>query len=88
MLRPSFADVTSLGRKSSTNTRTRARWVAFGLFLALLAFGLVACGTAFAANASPTAPPQPLKPASLGADPVSLAGFLFTPIFQGLFLLL
>ena len=110
-----FADVTSLGRKPSANTRARARWAAFGLFLALLAFGLVACGTAFAANASPTsqsvaaasatadtataasvaspspsptALPQPLRPASPGADPVSLVGFLFTPIFQGLFLLL
>ena len=37
---------------------------------------------------SPTAPPQPLAPANPGADPVSLLGFLFTPIFQGLFLLL
>jgi YidC/Oxa1 family membrane protein insertase len=115
VLRPSFADVTSLGRKPSTNTRARARWAAFGLFLALLAFGLVACGPAFAADASPTAPviaaasasadtataasvaspspsptiePQPLKPASPGADPVSLVSSLFTPIFQGLFVLL
>jgi YidC/Oxa1 family membrane protein insertase len=37
---------------------------------------------------SPTPPPQPLGPASAGADPLSLVGFLFTPIFQGLFLLL
>jgi YidC/Oxa1 family membrane protein insertase len=37
---------------------------------------------------SPTAPPAPLAPANPGADPVSLLGFLFTPIFQGLFLLL
>ena len=107
--------MTSLGRKPSTTTRTRARWAAFGLFLALLAFGLVACGTAFAANASPTAPviaaasasagsataasatspspshatePQPLKPTSPGADQASLVGFLFTPIFQGPFVLL
>jgi YidC/Oxa1 family membrane protein insertase len=109
-----FADMTSLGPEPST-TWIRTRWAAFGLFLALLAFGLVACGTAVAANASPAAPliaaasasadpatadsatspspnhttePQPLKPASPGADPVSLAGFLFTPIFQGLFVLL
>jgi YidC/Oxa1 family membrane protein insertase len=37
---------------------------------------------------SPTNPPAPLAPANPGADPVSLLGFLFTPIFQGLFLLL
>jgi YidC/Oxa1 family membrane protein insertase len=37
---------------------------------------------------SPTPAPQPLKPANAGADPLSLLGFLFTPIFQGLFLLL
>ena len=37
---------------------------------------------------SPTAPPEPLAPANPGADPLSLMGFLFTPIFQGLFLLL
>ena len=107
--------MTTLGRKSSTTIRTRARWAALGLFLALLVFGLVAGGTAFAANPSPAAPviaaasasadpltaasatspspsptalPQPLRPASPGADPVSLVGFLFTPIFQGLFLLL
>jgi YidC/Oxa1 family membrane protein insertase len=35
-----------------------------------------------------TAEPQPLAPASAGADPVAFLGFLFTPIFQGLFLLL
>ncbi len=37
---------------------------------------------------SPTAEPAPIRPATPGADPVSLIGFLFTPIFQGLFLLL
>jgi YidC/Oxa1 family membrane protein insertase len=39
-------------------------------------------------SAKPTAAPQPLVPANPGADPASLLGFLFTPIFQGLFLLL
>ena len=39
-------------------------------------------------SAKPTTAPQPLAPANPGADPVSLLGFLFTPIFQGLFLLL
>ena len=110
-----FANVTSLGRNPSTNARARTRWVAFGLFLALAAFAVVACGTAFAADPSPaahigaassaqatpatvasltsplpspTAPPGALAPANAGADPIALLGFLFTPIFQGLFLLL
>jgi YidC/Oxa1 family membrane protein insertase len=112
-----FVNVNSLGRKPSTITRAHLRWAAFGLFLALAAFAVVACGTAFAADptpgaqvaavasasaqptaatvisatspsTSPTAPPQPLAPANAGADPLSLLGFLFTPIFQGLFLLL
>jgi YidC/Oxa1 family membrane protein insertase len=39
-------------------------------------------------QASPTTAPAPLEPTVAGADPASLIGFLFTPIFQGLFLLL
>jgi YidC/Oxa1 family membrane protein insertase len=109
-----FADVNSRGRKPIS--RTRARWAAFGLFIALLTLAVVACGTARAAAPSPTAPaiaaaasatadagsavsesspspsaspsPAPLEPASPGADPTSLFGWAFTPIFQGLFLLL
>jgi YidC/Oxa1 family membrane protein insertase len=57
--------------------------------------GAVASATAHAtaaasgsAVASPTAPPQALKPASPGADPLSLFAWLFTPVFQALFLLL
>ena len=119
------ADMIQPGQKPSIKVRARARWAAFGLFLALAAFAAVACGTALAADPgptaqvgaaaqvraadavstpnaasilnadaavspspSPTAPPQPLRPANAGADPLSLLGFLFTPIFQGLFLLL
>ncbi len=48
-----------------------------------------------AANPSPTASPTatptqpvPLEPAKAGADPLSLLAWLFTPIFQSLFLLL
>jgi YidC/Oxa1 family membrane protein insertase len=37
---------------------------------------------------TPTPEPQPLRPAQAGADPGSLLAWLFTPIFQGLFLLL
>jgi len=113
-----FARVMPLGRKPSGLTRARTRWVGFGLFVALIALAVVACGTANAANPtagpqvsaaasastpaatsasgspatspspSPTPQPEPLKPATPGADPVSFLGWLFTPIFQGLFLLL
>ena len=109
-----FADMNALGRKPVA--RTRARWAALGLFLALLTLAVVACGTARAADPTPAAPaiaaaasatadagnavtatspspsptaePQPIRPASPGADPTSLFGWAFTPIFQGLFLLL
>ena len=39
-------------------------------------------------SASPTPPPAALEIASPGADPTALLGWLFTPIFQGLFVLL
>jgi YidC/Oxa1 family membrane protein insertase len=103
----------TLGHKPSTKSKARLRWAAFGLFLALVAFAVVACATtpaaqspasspaASAATASAgvstspavspspkaTAEPQALTPAS-PTDPAALFGFLFTPIFQGLFLLL
>lgn len=37
---------------------------------------------------SPTPEPKPLEMAQAGADPLSLLAFLFTPLFQGLFILL
>ena len=100
-----FADVTPPGRTPATKARARIRWAAIGLFIALVALAVVACGTALAADPTPaaqaagavasatpsathSAPPAALAPASAGADPLSLVGFLFTPIFQGLFLLL
>jgi len=43
---------------------------------------------AASASAAPTPTPTPLVPASPGADPISLAAWLFTPIFQALFILL
>jgi YidC/Oxa1 family membrane protein insertase len=93
---------------------SRARWIALGLFVALMALAVVACGSTGTANPSsgplagvaasaasspeaggspatspsPTPEPQPLAPTSAGADPVSLVSFLFTPIFQALFILL
>ncbi len=107
------ADMNTLGHNHPVTSKARLRWAAFGLFLALVAFAVVACGTTPAAqstatspagavasasvgvssspavspSASATAEPQPLTPAS-PSDPAALFGFLFTPIFQGLFLLL
>ena len=105
----------STGQKLSPKSRSHIRWAALGLFVALMAFAVLACGTAYAADPSTTAPaiaavsatpdagnavsatspspshtpePQPLRQATPGADPTSLFGWAFTPIFQGLFLLL
>jgi YidC/Oxa1 family membrane protein insertase len=103
----------TLGHKPSTTSKARLRWAAIGLFLALVAFAVVACATTPAAQSTASSPagavasasagvstspavspspkataePQPLTPAS-PSDPAALFGFLFTPIFQGLFLLL
>ena len=84
---------------------SRARWLALGLFMALMAMAVVACGTAYAADpsaaasaaaASPAASASahatavilPLEPAKAGASPIDLLAWAFTPIFQGLFLIL
>lgn len=107
------ANMNTLGHKPSTTSKGRLRWAAIGLFLALVAFAVVACATTPAAQSTASSPagavasasagvstspavspspkataePQPLTPAS-PSDPAALFGFLFTPIFQGLFLLL
>jgi YidC/Oxa1 family membrane protein insertase len=105
--------VDAVGHTPSPRNRSRARWAAIGLFLALLAMAVVACGTNVAASPtasaqavasgasgaaaatpavspshSPTASPAPLEPAKPGADPLSLLAWMFTPLFQGLFILL
>ena len=51
---------------------------------------VIACvpGVPGAPGASPTPPPPPLTPAQPGADPVSLLAWLFTPIFQTMFIVL
>jgi YidC/Oxa1 family membrane protein insertase len=51
---------------------------------------VVACipGAPGAPGSSPTPPPPPLTPAQPGADPVSLLSWLFTPIFQAMFVVL
>ena len=51
---------------------------------------VVACvpGVPGGPGASPTPPAPPLTPAPPGADPVSLLAWLFTPIFQAMFIVM
>ena len=59
----------------------------FITLLALVALIAVACGGGAGATASVSPTPHPdLKPASPGADPLSLIAWIFTPIFQVLFI--
>jgi YidC/Oxa1 family membrane protein insertase len=79
-------------------TRSRLRRIPFGplLLLALVALVLVACeglvpGGSPGASSAPTPTPtphMPLVPAEPGTDPVSTISWLFTPIFQLMFIIL
>jgi YidC/Oxa1 family membrane protein insertase len=76
--------------------RPRASRVGFLLLVVLVALVLAACagapagspGASGAVSPTPTPVPTPLHPAPLGADPFSLLAFLFTPIFQVVFIIL
>src|SRR5688572_6880860 len=62
-------------------------------YLALIVFvalAVTACvpGGAPVGSGGVTPEPTALVPAQPGADPISLLAWLFTPIFQGLFILL
>src|SRR2546423_11278316 len=65
-----------------------------GLVLLIVLAGLVVAGCATGTTGSPGASgaphpsPTPLVPASPGADPISLLAFVFTPVFQLLFIVL
>src|SRR5438132_1031896 len=65
-----------------------------GLLLLIVLVGLVVAGCATGTTGSPGASgaphpsPTPLTPASPGADPISLLAFVFTPVFQVLFIAL
>jgi len=66
-------------------------WIGPALLIALVVVALAACAPAAGspgASATHTASPTPLVPAQPGADPVSLLAWLFTPVFQALFILL
>ena len=62
------------------------------LFLVGIALVVAACvpGTNIATgpDGSPIASQAPLQPASPGANPIDLLSWLFTPIFQALFIVL
>jgi YidC/Oxa1 family membrane protein insertase len=67
------------------------RWLPLVALVALIALVAAACGAPGDPNASgaPASPVHtPLIPAQPGADPISLLAWLFTPVFQGLFILL
>jgi YidC/Oxa1 family membrane protein insertase len=76
-------------------THRRIRWdrIGFIVLLALVVLAVAACAAPAAPGASGAPVPSatahpPLTPASPGADPISLLAWLFTPIFQGMFLVL
>jgi membrane protein insertase Oxa1/YidC/SpoIIIJ len=63
------------------------------LFVLLIALVVSACGQALPPGAthSPTptpTPQQPLAPATPGANPIDTIAWLFTPVFQTLFIIL
>lgn len=75
-----------------TRVRPDRRWIALAVLLVLAVIVLGACVPAPSPTPSgshaPTPVPTPLVPAQPGADPVSLLAWLFTPVFQALFILL
>ena len=75
----------------------RPSWLVPVLLLAVIALAVAGCvgapGPTLAPGATPTPTPHPteippLEPAQLKPDPVSVLAWLYTPIFQTLYLLL
>ena len=71
----------------SMSAATVRKYAGLALLVVLIAFVAAACGGQGVPSASvaPT-PHPPLVPASPGADPFSLLAWLFTPVFQALFI--
>jgi YidC/Oxa1 family membrane protein insertase len=74
--------VVACGTNVAASPTASAQAVASG------ASGAAAATPAVSPSHSPTASPAPLEPAKPGADPLSLLAWMFTPLFQGLFILL
>jgi len=72
--------------------RLDRNWLGPALLLVVIGLVLAACvptsAPAASGSVSATPLPTPLVPAQPGADPVSLLAWLFTPVFQALFILL
>ncbi len=71
--------------------RMRRRLLLLGLVVlaALIVAGCAVQGTGSpGASGAVTPSPTPLEPAKPGADPISLLAFVFTPVFQALFIVL
>jgi YidC/Oxa1 family membrane protein insertase len=72
--------------------RLDRNWLGPVLLLVVVGLVLAACVPTSAPGASGSAAvtplPTPLVPAQPGADPISLLAWLFTPVFQALFILL
>jgi len=72
--------------------RLDRNWLGPALLLVVIGLALAACvptsAPAASGSVSATPLPTPLVPAQPGADPVSLLAWLFTPVFQALFILL
>ncbi len=77
-----------------TRSQSIRRWIWLLVFIAAVAVIAGACagqpGVSPGASGShaPAPSPTPLVPASPGADPISLAAWIFTPVFQVLFIVL
>ncbi len=75
-------------------TRSGLRRIPFGplLFLVVVIAVVAACGgTPLPSGATPTPTPTPhppLAPASAGSNPIDLLAFIFTPLFQVMFIIL
>lgn len=72
--------------------RALRRWLPVLLLIAVVVLVAAACGVSTVSpggSGLPATPePTPLVGAQPGADPISLLSWLFTPVFQGLFILL
>ena len=62
------ASMNTPGHEPSTKSKARLRWAAFGLFLALVAFAVVACATTPAAQSPASSPAAAAATASVGVS--------------------